>query len=73
MPSHITESDLYGSSFSTPEFIAIFNDCNRVQKWLNVEAALAEAQGELGMIPTDAAAEIGARARVENIDIKAIG
>ena len=73
MPSHITESDLYGSSFSTPEFIAIFNDRNRVQKWFDVEAALAEAQGELGMIPTDAAAEISARARVENIDIKAIG
>ena len=73
MPSHITESDLYGSSFSTPEFIAIFNDRNRVQKWFDVEAALAEAQGELGMIPTDAAAEIGARARVENVDIKAIG
>ena len=73
MPSHITESDLYGSSFATPEFMAIFNDRNRVQKWFDVEAALAAAQGELGMIPTDAAAEISARARVENVDIKAIG
>ena len=49
MPSHITESDLYGSSFATPEFMAIFNDRNRVQKWFDVEAALAAAQGALGM------------------------
>ena len=73
MPSHISESDLYGAAYSTPEFIAVFNDHNRVQKWFDVEAALAEAQAELGMIPSSAAEEICRKARVENVDIVAIG
>jgi adenylosuccinate lyase len=73
MPSHISESLLYGASFSTPEFLAIFNDENRVQSWFDVEIALAEAQAELGMIPAAAAAEIRAKARVGNVDVAEIG
>ncbi len=65
MPSHISESLLYGASFSTPEFLAIFNDENRVQTWFDVEVALAQAQAELGMIPAAAATEIAAKAKVE--------
>ena len=73
MPSHISESFLYGAAFSTPDFLAIFNDENRVQTWFDVEVALAEAQAELGMIPADAAVEIRAKARVENVDVAEIG
>ncbi|MBM86560.1 MAG: adenylosuccinate lyase [Rhodospirillaceae bacterium] len=51
----------------------MFSDQNRVQKWLDVEAALAEAQAELGIIPTEAAREIVAKAIVKNVDIAEIG
>ena len=73
MASHATESLLYGASFATPEFTAIFSDANRVQKWFDVEAALADAQAGLGMIPEAAAREIRARARVEDVDLAEIG
>ena len=73
MPSHISDSLLYGASFSTPEFRAIFNDESRVQAWFDVEAALAEAQAEFGIIPAEAAVEIAAKAKVGNVDVAEIG
>ncbi len=73
MPSHASDSLLFGASFSTPEFLSIFSDDNRLQKWLDVEAALAEAQAELGMIPASAATEIVAKARFEHMDVPEIG
>lgn len=41
----------------------------KYQTWLDVEAALAKAQGELGVIPESAAFEIGKAAKLENIDL----
>lgn len=41
----------------------------KYQTWLNVEAALAKAQGELGVIPQEAAIEIGKAAKLKNIDL----
>lgn len=38
------------------------------RRYLDVEAALAEAQGELGMIPPDAAERIAATARTAELD-----
>ena len=73
MPSHVSESVLYGASFSSSEFLAIFNDEEKVQAWFDVEAALAQAQAELGMIPTEAAAEITMKAKIENVDLEEIG
>lgn len=55
--------------WSTDELRAIFSEENRIQKWLDFEAALAEAQAELGIIPAEAAREIRAQARTGNIDI----
>jgi len=40
-----------------------------MQRWLDVEAALALSQAEIGFIPHEAAAEIARAARVENIDL----
>ena len=51
MPSHASESLLYSASFSTAEFLFIFNDHARVQAWFDVEVALAKAQGQLGVFP----------------------
>ena len=73
MPSHASESLLYGASFSTSEFLDIFNDHARVQAWFDVEVALAKAQGQLGVIPEQAAQEISQKAVVENVDVSEIG
>ena len=70
MPSHASESLLYGASFSTPEFLGIFNDNMRVQAWYDVEVALAKAQSKLGIIPTEAYEEIARKAYVENVDVQ---
>ena len=42
------------------------------QSWLDVEAALAEAQGEIGMIPAWAARDISAAATLDRIDAAAL-
>ncbi|MCI5142665.1 MAG: adenylosuccinate lyase, partial [Candidatus Electrothrix sp. ATG1] len=58
--------------FSTPELEALFDEQAVLQRWLDVEAALAAAQGKFGIIPTDAANEIQARAKLEHIDLDAV-
>lgn len=47
----------------------IFGERNTLQLYLKIEAALAQAQAELGLIPTSAAIEIKARATLDTIDI----
>ncbi|WP_043838307.1 adenylosuccinate lyase [Muricoccus aerilatus] len=56
-------------NWSTDETRAIFDEPMRVQKWMEVEAALAKAQAKLGIIPQAAADDIEAHAKGETIDI----
>lgn len=51
---------------------ALFSRNGRWQAWLDVEAALARAEADLGIIPPDAAAEIASKARLELLDIDRI-
>jgi len=51
-----------------PGIRALYRQENRWQAWLDVEAALARAQGELGIIPAGAAEAIAAAARYERLD-----
>jgi 3-carboxy-cis,cis-muconate cycloisomerase len=53
---------------SDPGIRALYHLENRWQAWLNVEAALAKAQEELGIIPGGAAAAIGRAAHLELLD-----
>ncbi len=69
MPAHIMNSDFYRNSWGTAEMRTIFADETRFNRWLRVEAALARVQGELGIIGKDTAAEIDAKAHIENIDL----
>jgi 3-carboxy-cis,cis-muconate cycloisomerase len=57
---------------SDPGLRALYRQENRWQAWLDVEAALARAQAELGIIPADAAEAIAAKARLELMDRKRI-
>src|SRR5271157_5044106 len=51
-------SGIFRDIFSTEPMRRIFADENRVQKYLDIEAALARAQARLGIIPQEAAEEI---------------
>lgn len=66
---HIVDSLFQGDRYATPASRRIFCDVCRLQRWLDVEAALALAQAELGMIPKEAAEEIAAAAGLERIDL----
>src|SRR5437773_10065806 len=51
-----------------PGIRALYRLENRWQAWLDVEAALAQAQAELGIIPRPAAEAIARAARLELLD-----
>ncbi len=57
---------------ANPGIRELFTETSRFQAWLDVEAALAQAQAELGVIPQAAADEITQKARLELLDIDAI-
>jgi adenylosuccinate lyase len=73
MGSTAIDSLALGHLFGTLEMREIFSDNNLVQKWLDTEAALAKAQGEIGMIPEEAADEINRKAKAELLDFARIG
>ena len=69
MPVSVFDMQSLQHLWSTDELRAVFSEENRVQKWLDFEAALAAAQAEMGLIPAAAAKEIAEKAKVEHIDI----
>src|SRR3954462_11603458 len=59
--------------FGSDRMRAVFDTRNLLQSWLNFWAALAEAQGDAGMIPVEAARKIRSVAKAEDFDLAAIG
>ena len=55
-----------------PEMRQVFVEETRLQKWLDVEAALAWAHAQLGTIPRWAAEEIGRRANVSSVKLERV-
>src|SRR5262245_57241173 len=55
-----------------PGVRALFTEAARFQSWLDVEAALAQAQAELGIIPDAAAREITRKAHLSYLDLAAV-
>jgi 3-carboxy-cis,cis-muconate cycloisomerase len=55
-----------------PGVRALFTEPARFQSWLDVEAALAEAQAELGVIPAAAAREIASKCQLKYLDMAAV-
>ena len=72
MASHVIDMIMIQNNFGTPEMRDIWSDTNRLQKHLDVEAALALAEGELGVIPEADAQKIAAHAKVELFNIEQI-
>ena len=55
-----------------PGVRSLFSEASRYQAWLDVEAALAQAQAELDVIPSEAAAEITRKAHLSYLDMNAV-
>ena len=55
-----------------PGIRRLFTLEHRWQRWLDVEAALAAAQADVGMVPHAAAAAIGAAAQLDRLDVERI-
>jgi adenylosuccinate lyase len=70
--SHIVDSQFYSSGYTTEEARRIFCDKYRYQRWLEIEAALASAQVDLGIIPEWAATAINEKAHIRYLDMEAI-
>src|SRR5688572_22029264 len=64
----MTDERSTASRIRDPGIRALYTLENRWQCWLDVEAALARAQGELGIIPKEAVEPIARAARYELMD-----
>ena len=69
MTATALDSVIFRDIFTTPEMREVFSDERRTGYYLEIEAALARAQGRLGIIPDNAAREIERQCRIENIDL----
>jgi len=69
MASHILDSQFLKDLYGTPEMRAVFDDIHLLQKWLDAEVALAQAEAELRIIPEAAAAEITRSAHAGQLDL----
>ncbi len=80
MPSHIVKSLFFKDVFGSAEMRAIFSDESLLQRWLDAEAALARAEGGLGVIPAEAAAGVALvlrpkdrRRRMKGVEVRKCG
>jgi 3-carboxy-cis,cis-muconate cycloisomerase len=65
-------SSLYGPLFASAPMRAILADMARIQRMLDVEAALARAEAAAGVIPSEALAPIVTACRAERFDLAAL-
>jgi adenylosuccinate lyase len=72
MPSTAFDSFYLKDRYGSPAMRAIWDDRALVQRWLDVEAALAAVEAELGLVPKAAARAIARAARVERLDLPAM-
>lgn len=68
--SRIADSRMYAPLWGTEELRGHFSENGRLEAWLDILAALAEAQAANGLIPARAAANIKAKANVELLDLE---
>ncbi|TQR41221.1 adenylosuccinate lyase [Campylobacter sp. MIT 12-8780] len=69
MKTSVFDMSLLQDSWSTEAMRSVFCEENRIQKWLDVEAALAKAQAKLKIIPQKAADEIAKKAHYKFMDM----
>ncbi len=72
MPSTVFDSFYFKDRFGTQAMRAVWGDRATIARWLDVEAALAVVEAELGLVPPKAAKEIARKAKVENLDLRSM-
>jgi 3-carboxy-cis,cis-muconate cycloisomerase len=70
MGSTAIDSLIFRDIFSTEAMRRVWSDENRIQKYLDVEVALARVQAGLGIIPAEAAQEIAKHAEITQYDLE---
>lgn len=68
--STVLDSVLFRDAFGTQTMRDIFSDHALVQRYIEVEVALARAQARCGVIPVDAAEVIASKSQIEHIDFE---
>ena len=58
--------------YGTPEMKKIWESENKLQRMLDIESALAQAEGELGIIPKEVADEIAKKANTEYVKLERV-
>ena len=72
-PVHVSDSRLLGHLFSTTAMKAVWSDEATLKAWLEVEAALARVQAQLGVIPQAAGAAIPGACEPRHHDLCSLG
>jgi 3-carboxy-cis,cis-muconate cycloisomerase len=70
MPVNPADSPIFGTLFGTDAMRAVFDDRAFFQRMLDVEAALARVEAQLGIIPHQAAQAISAAASLERLSLE---
>jgi 3-carboxy-cis,cis-muconate cycloisomerase len=70
MPATAIDSAVFRDIFGTEAMRQVWSDGNRIQKYLDFEAALARAQARLKIIPQNACDEIVKHCKVDHIDFE---
>ena len=69
MASTVFDSAIFRDSFAPAAMRAIFSDQQTVARYVEVEVALAQVEGRLGIIPKEAADAIKRLASAQQIDL----
>ncbi len=72
MSIHLSDSVVYGHLWATEEARSILGEEARFRAWLDILATLAEAQAEVGLVPTEAAAFIRVYADETQLDLERV-
>ncbi|MEX3929431.1 adenylosuccinate lyase family protein [Paraburkholderia sp. BR10936] len=68
LSSTVFDSILFRDAFGTAKMRALFSDHALVQRYIDVEVALAKAEARVGVIPAGAADVIARESQIERID-----
>ncbi|WP_322062836.1 adenylosuccinate lyase family protein [Paraburkholderia sp. J63] len=66
--STVVDSILFRDAFGTAKMRTIFSDHALIQRYIDVEVALAKAEARVGVIPAEAAGQIARESTIERID-----
>ncbi|WP_028694710.1 class-II fumarase/aspartase family protein [Pseudomonas cremoricolorata] len=69
MSTTVFDSTLFRDMFGTAEMREVFSDKALIERYIEVEVALAKAEAQCGVIPAEAATQIAELSRYESLDL----